>query len=210
MSNRSQYKAMMEGVHAPADLLARAKGIPMEKKSTQRTMTMRIAAATCAAVLGVFAVTNGVCYAATGETWVEKVTVFVNGQEQEVDMTFSQEGDATVAEMTVETDEGGSLVVSVDGDMVKSDGYQLSVNEGASGSFQVHGDDGASVLEGEDGTVLLAVDGVDPIDITSQLAHSGIAKGSFEKNGETYSYEVSGQSGNYNVNLGVGNSAAEL
>jgi len=125
-------------------------------------------------------------------------------------MTFSQEGDATVAEMTVETDEGGSLVVSVDGDMVKSDGYQLSVNEGASGSFQVHGDYGASVLEGEDGTVLLAVDGVDPIDITSQLAHSGIAKGSFEKNGETYSYEVSGQSGNYNVNLGVGNSAAEL
>lgn len=208
MSNCSQYKAMMGNVHAPAELLARVKGIPMEKKQVMRTVALRYATAACVAVLGVFAVTNGVCYAATGETWVEKVTVFVNGQEQEMEMTFSQEGDATVARMEVETADGNIVEVSADGDMVTSDDYALSIKEGASDSYQVYGDDNASVLEAADGTVLLSVPGMDSIDITEQLAHGGVAKGTFDKDGETYSYVVSGQSGSYNVTLGVGNSAA--
>lgn len=69
MSNQSQYKAMMGEVHASADLIGKVKGIPMEK-TKKRTTALKFATATCAALLGVFVVTNGVCYAATGETWV--------------------------------------------------------------------------------------------------------------------------------------------
>lgn len=76
MSNQSQYKAMMGEVHASADLIGKVKGIPMEK-TKKRGMALKFATATCAALLGVFVVTNGVCYAATGETWVEKVTVWI-------------------------------------------------------------------------------------------------------------------------------------
>ena len=66
MSNQSQYKAMMGEVHASADLIGKVKGIPMEK-TKKRGMALKFATATCAALLGVFVVTNGVCYAATGE-----------------------------------------------------------------------------------------------------------------------------------------------
>ena len=65
MSNSSQYKAMMGEVHASADLIGKVKGIPMEK-TKKRTTALKFATATCAALLGVFVVTNGVCYAATG------------------------------------------------------------------------------------------------------------------------------------------------
>lgn len=65
MSNFSQYKAMMGEVHASADLIGKVKGIPMEK-TKKRTTALKFATATCAALLGVFVVTNGVCYAATG------------------------------------------------------------------------------------------------------------------------------------------------
>ena len=75
MSNQSQYKAMMGEVHASADLIGKVKGIPMEK-TKKRTTALKFATATYAALLGVFVVTNGVCYAATGETWVEKATVY--------------------------------------------------------------------------------------------------------------------------------------
>ena len=62
MSNQSQYKAMMGEVHASADLIGKVKGIPMEK-TKKRTTALKFATATCAALLGVFVVTNGVCYA---------------------------------------------------------------------------------------------------------------------------------------------------
>ena len=84
MSNSSQYKAMMGEVHASADLIGKVKGIPMEK-TKKRTTALKFATATCAALLGVFVVTNGVCYAATGETWVEKATVYINGEPVELD-----------------------------------------------------------------------------------------------------------------------------
>lgn len=59
MSNQSQYKAMMGEVHASADLIGKVKGIPMEK-TKKRTTALKFATATCAALLGVFVVANGV------------------------------------------------------------------------------------------------------------------------------------------------------
>ena len=72
-------------LHASADLIGKVKGIPMEK-TKKRTTALKFATATCAALLGVFVVTNGVCYAATGETWVEKATVYINGEPVELDV----------------------------------------------------------------------------------------------------------------------------
>ena len=105
MSNQSQYKAMMGEVHASADLIGKVKGIPMEK-TKKRGMALKFATATCAALLGVFVVTNGVCYAATGETWVEKVTVWINGEPVEMDVQMSQNGDTTVGEVSYEVGDG--------------------------------------------------------------------------------------------------------
>ena len=114
MNNANRYKAMMGEVHASADLIGKVKGIPMEK-TKKRGVALRLATATCAGLLGVFVVTNGVCYAATGETWVEKATVWVNGEPMEMDVQLTQNGDVTVGtvEYTVEDADGAGGDVAV-------------------------------------------------------------------------------------------------
>ena len=180
MSNSSQYKAMMGEVHASADLIGKVKGIPMEK-TKKRTAALKFVTATCAALLGAFVVTNGVCYAATGETWVEKATVYVNGEPVEMDVQMTQNGETTIGEVTytVEDADGGSPNAT------------------------------NMVLESADGHVVLAPEGVEPIDLTDQLKANGTATGTYDKDGATYVYQVSGASGNWHASVHLEGGDAE-
>lgn len=208
MSNASQYKAMMGEVHASADLIGKVKGIPMEK-TKKRGVALRLATATCAGLLGVFVVTNGVCYAATGETWVEKATVWVNGEPMEMDVQMSQQGDVTVGtvEYTVEDadGEGGDVAITMsaeDGDFSNM-AYEIK-DYTAGGADAADGATGGMVLESDDGHVLLVPgDGsqVEPIDITDQIKAQGSATGTFEMDGATYVYQVSGEPGNWHASV---------
>lgn len=213
MSNSSQYKAMMGEVHASADLIGKVKGIPMEK-TKKRTTALKFATATCAALLGVFVVTNGVCYAATGETWVEKATVYINGEPVELDVQMSQNGDTTVGEInyTVEDadGEGGEVqmtMISEGGDFDDTT-YEIHdyTVEGAEGSSP-NADD--MVLESSDGHVILAPEGIEPIDLTDDLAANGAATGTYEKDGATYVYQVSGEPGNWHASVHLEGGDAE-
>ena len=208
MSNASQYKAMMGEVHASADLIGKVKGIPMEK-TKKRGVALRLATATCAGLLGVFVVTNGVCYAATGETWVEKATVWVNGEPMEMDVQMSQQGDVTVGtiEYTVEDadGEGGDIAMTMsaeDGDFSNM-AYEIK-DYTAGGADAADGATGGMVLESDDGRVLLVPgDGsqAEPIDITDQIKAQGGATGTFEMDGATYVYQVSGEPGNWHASV---------
>ena len=208
MSNASQYKAMMGEVHASADLIGKVKGIPMEK-TKKRGVALRLATATCAGLLGVFVVTNGVCYAATGETWMEKATVWVNGEPMEMDVQMSQQGDVTVGtvEYTVEdaVGEGGDIAMTMsaeDGDFSNM-AYEIK-DYTAGGADAADGATGGMVLESDDGRVLLVPgDGsqAEPIDITDQIKAQGSATGTFEMDGATYVYQVSGEPGNWHVSV---------
>lgn len=213
MSNSSQYKAMMGEVHASADLIGKVKGIPMEK-TKKRTTALKFATATCAALLGVFVVTNGVCYAATGETWVEKATVYINGEPVEMDVQMSQNGDTTVGEInyTVEDadGEGGEVqmtMISEGGDFDDTT-YEIHdyTAEGAEAGSP-NADD--MVLESSDGHVVLAPEGTEPIDLTDQLATNGAATGTYEKDGATYVYRVSGEPGNWHASVHLEDAEAE-
>ena len=205
MSNSSQYKAMMGEVHASADLIGKVKGIPMEK-TKKRTTALKFATATCAALLGVFVVTNGVCYAATGETWVEKATVYINGEPVEMDVQMSQNGDTTVGEInyTVEDadGEGGEVQMTMISEGGHFDDTTYEIHD-----YTVEGaEDGSPnaddmVLESTDGHVVLAPEGVEPIDLTDQLATNGAATGTYEKDGATYVYQVSGEPGNWHASV---------
>lgn len=208
MSNQSQYKAMMGAVHASADLRRKVRDIPMEK-TKRRGMALRLATATCAGLLGVFVVTNGVCYAATGETWVEKATVWVNGEPVEMDVQLSQQGNVTVGtvEYTVEDadGEGGDIAMTMsaeDGDFSNM-AYEIK-DYTAEGADAADGAAEGMVLESDDGRVLLVPgDGsqAEPIDITDQIKAQGTATGTFEMGGATYVYQVSGESGDWHVSI---------
>lgn len=205
MSNQSQYKAMMGEVHASADLIGKVKGIPMEK-TKKRTTALKFATATYAALLGVFVVTNGVCYAATGETWVEKATVYINGEPVEMDVQMSQNGDTTVGEInyTVEDadGEGGEVQMAMISEVGDFDDTTYEIHD-----YTVEGaEDGSPnaddmVLEPTDGHVVLAPEGVEPIDLTDQLATNGAAMGTYDKDGATYVYQVSGEPGNWHASV---------
>ena len=200
MSNQSQYKAMMGEVHASADLIGKVKGIPMEK-TKKRTTALKFATATCAALLGVFVVTNGVCYAATGETWVEKATVYINGDTTVGEINYTVEdadGEGGEVQMTM-ISEGGDF------DDTTYEIHDYTVEGAEDGS--PNADD--MVLESTDGHVVLAPEGVEPIDLTDQLATNGAATGTYDKDGATYVYQVSGEPGNWHASVHLAGVDAE-
>ena len=86
MTNKEKYKQAFSVLHASTDV--RLEDI-MKKKSAN--VAKRIAVAAVALTIG-FVGSNGVCYAATGETWVEKVFVKVNGVEREATVTEFEDG----------------------------------------------------------------------------------------------------------------------
>ena len=86
MTNKEKYKQAFSVLHASTDV--RLEDI-MKKKSAN--IAKRIAVAAVALTVG-FVGSNGVCYAATGETWVEKVFVKVNGVDKEAIVTEYEDG----------------------------------------------------------------------------------------------------------------------
>lgn len=86
MTNKEKYKQAFSVLHASTDV--RMEDI-MKKKSAN--VAKRIAVAAVALTIG-FVGSNGVCYAATGETWVEKVFVKVNGVDTEVTKMELEDG----------------------------------------------------------------------------------------------------------------------
>ncbi len=86
MTNREKYKQAFSVLHASTDV--RMEDI-MKKKSAN--VAKRIAVAAVALTVG-FVGSNGVCYAATGETWVEKVFIKVNGVDTEVNKMELEDG----------------------------------------------------------------------------------------------------------------------
>ena len=65
------------------------------------------------------------------------------------------------------------------------------------------------VLESSDGHVVLAPEGVEPIDLTDELAANGAATGTYEKDGATYVYQVSGEPGNWHASVHLEDAEAE-
>lgn len=86
MTNREKYKQAFSVLHASTDV-----GLEDIMKKKSANVAKRIAVAAIALTVG-FVGSNGVCYAATGETWVEKVFVKVNGVDKEAIVTENEDG----------------------------------------------------------------------------------------------------------------------
>ena len=111
MKNREYVRGAYDEIHAPDALFG--KVMNMKKKDNNMRNVLKYAAAAFGVFALTFAGTNGICYAATGETWVEKAYVYINGEKQEADITYTQQGDTVVGEMQLEVDENDDVVVSV-------------------------------------------------------------------------------------------------
>lgn len=202
MSNRASYHAMMNEVRAPERVLGKAKDITMEK-TKRAPLALRYATVAVASLLSVFAVTNGVCYAATGETWIEHFTTTIDGQQVDITVTGQETMDGNAGEVVVTANsDSGDVVLydSTSGATAEVNGDAAVASEKTT-SFSVStGDGGAMVAEGDDGSVHLVVGDADPVDITEDMA-DGHAEVTVEVDGQARAYTVTGQSGSYEAHL---------
>lgn len=197
MSNKAAYRAMMDQVRAPERVLGKAKDITMEK-SKRAPLALKYATVTVASLLSVFVVTNGVCYAATGETWVEHFTMTVDGQPVDITVKALDTEDERIGEVVVTATGDIDDVAYANGDDAGLAGEDVTVEE--SGFYVYMGDDDAMVVEGDDGTVQLMAKNGKVVDITDDIA-DGRAEGTVTVDGATRTYTVTGTPGAYEVQL---------
>ena len=182
-------QSTFEELHAPDGL--RRKVMDMSNNVTKKGMSVvkKLAMAAALAVV-LFAGSNGVAYAMTGNTWVETVIakIRVNGvwQDMEMDVDVREDG-LVVYHGTVEVEEGDEVGVLIANDSVQEGPDVICMDIDTDVVFER-----TEVVE-EDGKITLVV-GEITIDITEDMA-DGIATGSFEKNGALHTYEVKEEPG---------------
>jgi len=84
MTNKEIYTAAWDNCHAPEEL----KKVVKNREFTKRSNVSYLKVASMGLVLAasLFAGSNGICYAATGNTWVEKITFANTNQTVELNM----------------------------------------------------------------------------------------------------------------------------
>ena len=191
-------------LHAPEGLRRKVMNMTeMKVKKTGMSVGKKLAmAAAIAAVL--FAGSNGVAYAMTGSTWVENVVarISVNGVWQDVEMEGVVLEDGTVQySTTLDVQDEDSVEIVLVSDAAEADSLKISAGDGAESSFPeiyINMDTTTTVdcnigVVKEDDSVYFVDDDI-KIDITEDIA-DGAASVSYEKDGETYQYEVNEEPG---------------
>lgn len=103
MNNNDYIRGTFDEIQTPDALFG--KVINMNKKQSKMRNIMKFATRAAAAFAILFVGSNGICYAATGQTWVEKIIVNVNGEEKEVDIEWTEDDDTLTGIATFEVDE---------------------------------------------------------------------------------------------------------
>ena len=119
---KEKIRQVYDEIHAPEALLGKV----MEMKKDEfkgRTAVKYIAAAVLALVITVVA-SNGICYAATGETWIGKIKVLINGVETEHDVTWQQDGDTLIGTLEMELEEGEPFEMEIATDVEETDSFE--------------------------------------------------------------------------------------
>ncbi|MBR6643652.1 MAG: hypothetical protein IKL28_08345 [Lachnospiraceae bacterium] len=201
---KEYVQSTYEELHAPEGLRRKVMNMTeMKAKKTGMSLGKKLAmAAAIAAVL--FAGSNGVAYAMTGSTWVENVVarISVNGVWKDVEMEGVVLEDGTVQySTTLDVQDEDSLEIVLISDATDADSLKISAGDGVGSAFpEVYIDlDDSFTVESNIGVIkednkVYFVDGDIKIDITENMA-DGAASVSYEKNGETYQYEVKEEPG---------------
>lgn len=207
MKNKKFYKETFDKVHVPGELLG--KVMNMENQTEKKAKRgWRYAVGAIASAIGLFVISNGICYAATGETWVGRMTIYFNGEKIEKDVTWQDNGDGTFFG-TVDVDSDKEIqmfAVTDDVDMTSGDiTVSFDWQEIGMGEEDLCSVVSCEVQTDEDGSVWLRVSENDvciaKADLTADLA-DGKAEGDISYDGLTYHYQVTqGADGEYELML---------
>lgn len=205
MKNRESVKRVYDEIHAPDALFG--KVMEMDKKQSKVRNIVKYAMGTAAALALAFVTSNGICYAATGQTWISKAIVYINGEAMEQELEWHEEGDLLYSTIEVPVEEGDEAQVEVFSFVADSEQMveQMMILEGTNEELVIGAEQedlfSVELLE-EDGKVYLTA-GEEKIDITDDLS-DGEASGTFEYCGLTMTYLVSGTAGEYEISVSSG------
>ncbi|MCM1083381.1 MAG: hypothetical protein NC393_05825 [Clostridium sp.] len=202
MSNKSYYKGTFDEVHIPEALLGKVVNMDMDKTKKRKTNKLRVALAGVAAFALCMIVSNGICFAATGETWVSKVIMTINGEDVEQEVTWHQEGDVIVGELEYELEnEEDEISITMQGQVVGDDmEMELSNNEDdIKAEIYDNGDYISAEVDTEAGKTYFLV-GESKIDITDDIA-DGKASGELDYDGQRFGYEIIQYGDDYEIAL---------
>lgn len=191
MREQEKYKQMMNEIHVSETTLRKVMEMDMSKKNLNKKRMIGKIGTVAATLMLCMVASNGICYAATGHSWVSKAIIYINGEKVEQDVVLEDKGDGTVGfEVEAPTDGEASVVA---GAVMDEDGNVKS-DDVSSGEEVLLG----TVVD-EDGKQFFEYGG-EKLDITEDLA-DGKASGTIEISGDKYHYEITGEDGNYNVSV---------
>lgn len=202
MKNKEAIKHVYDEIHAPDALFG--KVMEMDRKESKIKNVVRYAMGTVAALVLAFITSNGICYAATGQTWISKAMVYINGQATEAEITWHKEGDQVYGEMEVDVEEGTATrvdtFVSITDDVQNERTYSISEEVFLEDEevFPVEDAIMAEVKEEEEKVYLITE--IEKVDITEDF-RDGEATGSFVYCGLTMRYIVTGTVEKYEISI---------
>lgn len=210
------YKETMEQVHAPSALLERLENMNGEQKlelkkvlqHKRRKRVARLTASVAAAFVLCMLASNAICYAAIGNTWIQVITMYINGEPIEGSIHWNKSGDSMVGEMKIE-DENGENTYNFTY-IIEDNGQSGKISIDTPPEVEIKVQDGVTEISVEekyeenklvqDGDMIYLSLGFNCVrlDITEDIA-DGSASGTFEYGGKTYSYQVEGNVEAYHI-----------
>lgn len=197
MKLKQDYQDTFNEVHAPAELSRKVMNMARTENKKAAVSFARRFAAVAAIALTVFVGGNGIAYAATGNSLLKTVKVYINGSgyetqlEEEVD-----ENGVTYYEGTFEDVEGDLSMVITDDMEFEEGSYDVTIET-----------EGVPEVVEENGKIYLSDKDV-KIDITDDLK-DGKASGSYDKDEMTFKYEVTEKDGTWDLSISNGEIKAE-
>ena len=197
MKLKQDYQDTFNEVHAPAELSRKVMNMARtENKKTAVSFARRFAAV-AAIALTVFVGGNGIAYAATGNSLLKTVKVYINGSGYETQLEEKvDENGVTYYEGTFEDVEGDLSMVITDDMEFEEGSYDVTIET-----------EGVPEVVEENGKLYLTDEDV-KIDITEDLK-DGKASGSYDKDEMTFKYEVTEKDGTWDLSISNGEIKAE-
>ncbi len=200
MNNREFYKETMDEVHIPEAVLGKVRDMKMEQDKLKKREIWRYAVSVFAVLAICFVASNGICYAATGNTWIGKITMYVNGEkiEQNVTLYKDEKNGEEIYYGEIEAEKGVASIEITLPEGASEAAYDEAENSISFGSSNIE-KEYRLISEGSK-NYLVVGDNLLKIDITEDFA-DGKCSGSFELEGVTYQYEITGDMEQYDIEI---------
>ena len=180
MKNKEKYQQAFS-------VLKASRPIEVEDLKMNKNIVLRRIVAAVAAVALCFGASNGICYAATGATWVEKMVVIFNGQKIEKPVQVTSLGNGDFSYTMPVSGETGSMQMTIVTDEEGLDATPVIVS---SDEGVVVPDDAPIISVEDDGKIYIKY-GEAKVDITEDFA-DGEASGTLNYNDLEYEFLVEG------------------